>query len=164
MASADLLPWNSAPGRSIDIELGGQEVINIELDTLDSNADDVLEVLKEGQPKVAYWTRLAGEYMRRGHLDAAEKIALSAIESTVETFVSSIGSPEPGIGFQSSGSTSSLPSIYSILASIQLAKARKAPKLKLHNARRLRFRPIPGDLLIVLVNRSRYHDCREVPR
>ncbi|KAI0275622.1 hypothetical protein BGY98DRAFT_991571 [Russula aff. rugulosa BPL654] len=110
MASADLLPWNSAPGRSIDIELGGQEVINIELDTLDSNADDVLEVLKEGQPKVAYWTRLAGEYMRRGHLDAAEKIALSATES-----------------FQSSGSMSSLP--------IQLAKARKAPKLKLHNAR-----------------------------
>jgi RNA polymerase-associated protein CTR9 len=82
MTSVDLLPWNSAPGRSIDIELGGQEVINIELDTLDSNADDVLEVLKDGQPKVAYWTRLAGEYMRRGHLDAAEKIALSAIEST----------------------------------------------------------------------------------
>lgn len=84
MASADLLPWNSAPGRSIDIELGGQEVINIELDNLDSNADDVLEVLKEGQPKVAYWTRLAGEYMRRGHLDAAEKIALSAIDSTLK--------------------------------------------------------------------------------
>ncbi|KAI0301045.1 hypothetical protein B0F90DRAFT_1810255 [Multifurca ochricompacta] len=118
MGSIDLLPWNSAPGRSIDIELGGQEVINIELGTLDSNADDVLEVLKEGQPKVAYWTRLAGEYMRRGYLDAAEKIALSAVES-----------------FQSSGSTSSLPSIYSLLASIQLAKARKAPKLKLPNAR-----------------------------
>ncbi|KAI0250124.1 RNA polymerase II-associated protein [Lactifluus subvellereus] len=118
MAFTDLLPWNSAPGRSIDIELGGQEVINIELDTLDSNADDVLEVLKEGQPRVAYWTRLAGEYMRRGYLDAAEKIALSAVES-----------------FQSSGSTSSLPSIYSLLASIQLAKARKAPKLKLPNAR-----------------------------
>ena len=81
MASVDLFPWNSAPGRSIDIELGGQEVINIELDNLDSNADDVLEVLKEGQPKVAYWTRLAGEYMRRGYLDAAEKIALSAIDS-----------------------------------------------------------------------------------
>ncbi|KAI0267054.1 hypothetical protein BC834DRAFT_92917 [Gloeopeniophorella convolvens] len=118
MASLDLLPWNIASGRSIDIELGGQEVINIELDTLDSNADDVLEVLREGQPKVAYWTRLAGEYMRRGYLDAAEKIALSAVES-----------------FQSSGSTSSLPSIYSLLASIQLAKARKAPMLKLPNAR-----------------------------
>jgi hypothetical protein len=87
MAPVDLIPWNSAPGRSIDIELGGQEVINIELDTLDSNADDVLEVLKEGQPRVAYWTRLAGEYMRRGHLDAAEKIALSAIESTLELCV-----------------------------------------------------------------------------
>jgi RNA polymerase-associated protein CTR9 len=47
----------------------------------------VLEVLKEGQPKVAYWTRLAGEYMRRGHLDAAEKIALSATESTLELCV-----------------------------------------------------------------------------
>jgi hypothetical protein len=87
MASADLFPWNSAPGRSIDIELGGQEVINIELDTLDSNADDVLEVLREGQPKMAYWTRLAGEYMRRGYLDAAEKIALSAIESMLELCV-----------------------------------------------------------------------------
>ena len=141
MTSADLLPWNSAPGRSIDIELGGQEVINIELDTLDSNAsaDDVLEVLKEGQPKVAYWTRLAGEYMRRGHLDAAEKIALSAIESTSRFWFplsEFVGSPAFGAGFQSSGSTSSLPSVYSILASIQLAKARKAPKLKLHNARK----------------------------
>jgi RNA polymerase-associated protein CTR9 len=143
MASADfLLPWISAPGRSIDIELGGQEVINIELDTLDSNADDVLEVLREGQPKVAYWTRLAGEYMRRGHLDAAEKIALSAIESTSRRLfllLKSVGLPVSGIGFQSSGSMSSLPSIYSLLASIQLAKARKAPKLKLHNARRLLF-------------------------
>jgi RNA polymerase-associated protein CTR9 len=138
MASVDLLPWNSAPGRSIDIELGGQEVINIELDTLDSNADDVLEVLKEGQPRVAYWTRLAGEYMRRGHLDAAEKIALSAVESTLKGLYHLLAH-EPGIGFQSSGSTSSLPSIYSILASIQLAKARKAPKLKLQNARRPRF-------------------------
>jgi RNA polymerase-associated protein CTR9 len=140
MASADLLPWNSAPGRSIDIELGGQEVINIELDTLDSNADDVLEVLKEGQPKVAYWTRLAGEYMRRGHLDAAEKIALSAIESALNplfSFVKIAGSPKSGIGFQSSGSTSSLPSIYFLFASIQLAKARKAPKLKLHSARKV---------------------------
>lgn len=74
-----LQPWNTAPGRSIDIELGGQEVINIELDTLDANADDVVEVLKEGRPKVSVWTRLAGEYLRRGHLDAAEKIAKDAV-------------------------------------------------------------------------------------
>ena len=52
MGPNPLLPWNNAPGRSIDIELGSQEVINIELDTLDANADDVLEVLKEGQTKV----------------------------------------------------------------------------------------------------------------
>lgn len=115
---ASQLPWNSAPGRSIDIELGGQEVINIELDALDSSADDVIEVLKDGQPKVGYWTRLAGEYLRREHLDAAEKIAVAAVES-----------------FQSSGSIASLPPVHSLLANIQLARARKAPKLKLPNAR-----------------------------
>jgi RNA polymerase-associated protein CTR9 len=150
MASVDLFPWNSAPGRSIDIELGGQEVINIELDNLDSNADDVLEVLKEGQPKVAYWTRLAGEYMRRGYLDAAEKIAWSAIESAFALRFVYISSAQSfGAGFQSSGSTSSLPSIYSLLASIQLAKARKAPKLKLPNARMLSYKCISLASLIV---------------
>ncbi|THH14902.1 hypothetical protein EW146_g5490 [Bondarzewia mesenterica] len=115
---SSLLPWNSAPGRSIDIELGGQEVINIELDALDSSADDVIEVLRDGQPKVGYWTRLAGEYLRRGYLDAAEKIALAAVES-----------------FQSSGSIASLPPVYSLLANVQLARARRAPKMKLSNAR-----------------------------
>ena len=30
------------PPRSIDIELGGQEVITVELDTLDPNPDDLL--------------------------------------------------------------------------------------------------------------------------
>lgn len=68
-------------GRTIDIELGGQEVITVELDTLDEQPDDVIEVLKEGQCKVWIWTRLASEYWRRGHLDAAEKIAKAAIES-----------------------------------------------------------------------------------
>lgn len=86
---ASQLPWNSAPGRSIDIELGGQEVINIELDALDSSADDVIEVLKDGQPKVGYWTRLAGEYLRREHLDAAEKIAVAAVESAYSPCCSS---------------------------------------------------------------------------
>ena len=53
-----------------------------------------------------------------------------------------------GAGFQSSGSTSSLPSIYSLLASIQLAKARKAPKLKLLNARMLSYKCISPASLI----------------
>ena len=37
--------------------------------------------------------------------------------------------------FQSNGSSSSLPPIYSLLANIQIANARKAPKLKLPDAR-----------------------------
>ncbi|CAA7261853.1 unnamed protein product [Cyclocybe aegerita] len=107
----------SQPGRSVDIELGGQEVITIDLDNLDPNPDDVLDLLKEGQCKIWVWTKLAGEYWRRGYLAAAERIALTAVES-----------------FQSSGSSSSLPPIYSLLANIQIAHARKAPKLVLHDA------------------------------
>lgn len=69
------------PGRTIDIELGGQEVITVELDSLDPIPDDLIELLREGQCRVWIWTRLAAEYWRRGHLDAAEKIAKAAIES-----------------------------------------------------------------------------------
>lgn len=72
----------SGSGRSIDIELGGQEVITIDLDNLDPNPDDVLDLLKEGQCRVSVWARLAGEYWRRGYLSAAERIAHSAIECT----------------------------------------------------------------------------------
>ncbi|KAF8813945.1 RNA polymerase II-associated protein [Phlegmacium glaucopus] len=104
-------------GRSVDIELGGQEVITIDLDNLDPNPDDVLDLLKDGQCKVWVWTKLAGEYWRRGYLEAAEKIARSAVES-----------------FQSNDSSSSLPPVYSLLANIQIANARKAPKLRLSDA------------------------------
>jgi len=122
------------PGRSIDIELGGQEVITIDLENLDPNPEDVLDLLKEGQCKVWVWTKLAGEYWRRGYLDAAERIARSAVE----------GAPLHGFGyhkshsivvFQANGSISSLPPVYSLLANIQLAYARTAPKLILQDAR-----------------------------
>lgn len=69
------------PGRSVDIELGGQEVITIDLDNLDPDPNDVLDLLKEGNCKVWVWTKLAGEYWRRGYLEAAERIATTAIES-----------------------------------------------------------------------------------
>jgi hypothetical protein len=69
-------------GRTVDIELGGQEVITIELDNLDPNPDDVLDLLKEGQCKVWVWAKLAAEYWRRGYLEAAERIARAAIECT----------------------------------------------------------------------------------
>ncbi|KAL1945926.1 hypothetical protein VTO73DRAFT_1928 [Trametes versicolor] len=111
-------PSPPPPGRSIDIELGGQEVITIELDNLDPNPDDLLEVLREGQCKVWIWTRLAAEYWRRGLVDAAEKIAQTAVET-----------------LQATGATASLPPVYSFLANLHIARASKAPKLKLPNAR-----------------------------
>lgn len=81
-------------GRSIDIELGGQEVITIDLDNLDPNPEDVLDLLKEGQCRVSVWTKLAGEYWRRGYLAAAERIAHSAIECTSPSSSSSYNLPE----------------------------------------------------------------------
>ncbi|KAI0948961.1 hypothetical protein AcW1_008691 [Taiwanofungus camphoratus] len=105
-------------GRSIDIELGSHEVITIELDSLDPNPDDLLELLREGQCKVWIWTRLASEYWRRGYVDQAERIARTAIES-----------------FQANGAVASLPPVYALLANIQIARANKAPKLTLQDAR-----------------------------
>lgn len=67
-------------GRSVDIELGGQEVITIDLENLDPNPEDVLDLLKDGKCKIWVWTKLAGEYWRRGYLEAAEKIAMAAID------------------------------------------------------------------------------------
>ncbi|KAL0956914.1 hypothetical protein HGRIS_003018 [Hohenbuehelia grisea] len=107
-----------APGRSVDIELGGQEVITIDLDNLDPNPEDVLDLLKEGQCKVWVWTKLAGEYWRRGYLEAAERISKAAIDS-----------------FESTGLVNSLPPIYALLANIQIAHARQAPKVILEDAR-----------------------------
>ncbi|KAH7889009.1 hypothetical protein F5I97DRAFT_1804053 [Phlebopus sp. FC_14] len=109
---------NGTPGRSIDIELGGQEVITIDLDNLDPNPDDVLDLLKEGQCRISVWTKLAGEYWRRGYLDAAERIAHAAIESLT-----------------ANGSTATLPPIYALLANIQIAHAQTAPKVVLQDAR-----------------------------
>lgn len=75
------------PGRSVDIELGGQEVITIDLDNLDPNPEDVLDLLKESQCTVWVWTKLAAEYWRRGYLDAAERIATAAVECTSAKFL-----------------------------------------------------------------------------
>ncbi|KAG6813289.1 hypothetical protein H0H92_012444 [Tricholoma furcatifolium] len=105
-------------GRTLDIEVGSQEVITIDLDILDPNPEDVLELLKDGQCKISVWTKLAGEYWRRGYLEAAEKIARTAIES-----------------FEANNAAYQLPPIYSMLANIQIANARKAPKVILPDAR-----------------------------
>ncbi|TCD66299.1 hypothetical protein EIP91_001545 [Steccherinum ochraceum] len=105
-------------GRTLDIELTSQEVISIDLDNLELNPDDLLEVLKDSQSKVWVWTKLAAEYWNQGHLDIAEKLAQGAIDT-----------------LQANGSTSSLPPTYYLLANIQIARARGAPKLILQDAR-----------------------------
>jgi RNA polymerase-associated protein CTR9 len=125
---------NASTGRSVDIELGGQEVITIDLENLDPNPEDVLDLLKDGQCNVWVWTKLAGEYWRRGYLDAAERIALSAVECQYHP--NHLKQSHRVLAFQANGTTSSLPPIYSLLANIQIAHAQKAPKLKLPSARR----------------------------
>ncbi|KAI0081989.1 RNA polymerase II-associated protein [Panus rudis PR-1116 ss-1] len=105
-------------GRSIDIELSGHEIITVDLDHLDPNPTDLLEVLKESTSKIWVWTKLAAEYWRQGYLEAAERLAQSAIEY-VET----------------NGLSHSLSPIYSLLANLQIAKAQKAPKIVLQDAR-----------------------------
>ncbi|THH04202.1 hypothetical protein EW145_g5695 [Phellinidium pouzarii] len=112
------MPPPSAPSRSIDVELGGQEVVTIELDTLDSDPRDYIDLLIEGNAKVSIWTRLACEYWKKGLLESAQQCAESAIDL-----------------FKTSQMTSSLPPIYQLLANIQLARARKAPKMILDNPR-----------------------------
>ncbi|KAI0694996.1 RNA polymerase II-associated protein [Cerioporus squamosus] len=105
------------PGRTIDIELGGQEVITVELDSLDPQPDDLIDLLREGQCRVGIWLRLAAEYWRRGLLDAADKIAQAAKTS-----------------LEASGNTASLVPVYSFMANLQIARAGKAPKLILPHA------------------------------
>jgi RNA polymerase-associated protein CTR9 len=76
-------PSPGPPARSMDIHLG-QEIVTIDLgDALDPNPDAVLEVLVEGQCKVWYWTKLAGEYWRKGLFDSAELLAKSGVNCKV---------------------------------------------------------------------------------
>ncbi|KAF4620607.1 hypothetical protein D9613_000259 [Agrocybe pediades] len=105
------------PGRFVDIELGGHEVITIDLNNLDPNPDDVLDLLKESQCHNSTWTKIAAEYWRRGYLDAAERIAWAAIESS-----------------QANDSASSTSPTYALLANLMMARARTAPKVILQDA------------------------------
>ena len=123
-------------GRTVDIDLGTAEVITIDLDNLDPNPDDVLDLLKDGQCKDWVWTKLAGEYWRKGYLEGAERIALTAVDC--ERLALFCAVPKPLIhcaAFQSSGSMASLPPIYYLLANLTIARSRLAPKHILADAR-----------------------------
>ncbi|KAF7357881.1 Tetratricopeptide repeat protein 1 [Mycena venus] len=106
-------------GRTIDIELGGQEVITIDLDVLDP-VDEVLDLLSDPQCKAKawVWTVVATEFWRRGSLEAAEKVATTAVRVFKDNF-----------------NTAALGPIYSLLANIKIAHASKAPKVILPDAR-----------------------------
>ena len=130
----------TSAGRSVDIELGGQEVITIDLDNLDPNPEDVLDLLKEGQCKIWVWTKLAGEYWRRGYLGAAEKIAQQAVDcESLALSLTRAAQVLRWIAFTSNNMMASLSPIYALLANIQIAHARKAPKLLLPGARECAF-------------------------
>ena len=68
--------------RTVDIELGpgGNEIVTVDLDNLDPQPDDVLELLSDGECKVEVWALLGAEYLRKGYLDAAEKIGEKAYQ------------------------------------------------------------------------------------
>ena len=71
-----------APNRSIDVELSGQEIVAIDLDTLDPDPQDYIDLLLEarGNATVSMWTRLACEYCKMGLLEAAERILESGVK------------------------------------------------------------------------------------
>ncbi|KAF7315939.1 RNA polymerase II-associated protein [Mycena indigotica] len=106
-------------GRTIDIELGGQEVITIDLDVLDP-VDEVLDLLSDPQCKARawVWTVVATEFWRRGSLEAAEKVAMTAIQV-----------------FKENTNEKELGPIYTLLANIKIAYASTAPKMILPDAR-----------------------------
>ncbi|EEB95494.1 hypothetical protein MPER_05530 [Moniliophthora perniciosa FA553] len=107
------------PGRTVDIELGGQEVITIDLDNLDPDPQDVLDLLRDGQCTVWVWTKLASEYWRRGYLDSAKRIGDAALES---------------FGMQHENNDNLQPLLL-LRANLQIALARRAPKMILPGAR-----------------------------
>ncbi|KAI3615454.1 pol ii transcription elongation factor [Moniliophthora roreri] len=108
-----------SPGRTIDIELGGQEVITIDLDNLDPDPQDVLDLLRDGQCTVWVWTKLASEYWRRGYVESAKRIGDAALES---------------FGIQHENNDNLQPLLL-LRANLQIALARRAPKVILPGAR-----------------------------
>lgn len=102
--------------RALEIDIGDQEVITIDLDALDQSTDDVINVLQDARCKVTTWTQLASEYWRRGWLDSAQRIAHAALEF-----------------FKSIRDAQSLSSVYLLMAGIQMDSARAAPKMKLES-------------------------------
>lgn len=67
-------------GRTMDIELGGQEIITIDLDTLDEDPNDFIDLLTDAQCEVSTWVKLTCEYLKKDLVAAADKIARKALQ------------------------------------------------------------------------------------
>ena len=80
-------PPPAATNRSIDVELSGQEIVALDLDTLDPDPQDYIDLLLEakGNATVSMWARLACEYWKNGLLDSAEKVLAAAQPRTFST-------------------------------------------------------------------------------
>ena len=126
-------------GRTLDIELSGQEIISIELDHLDPDASDLIDVLSDAQSPPWIWTKLAAEYWRQNYMEAAESLAQKCIESAFLAFVLpfvNVVKLWTRVALEGSSHEHNLSPIYSLRANMQIARAQKAPKLILQDARK----------------------------
>jgi RNA polymerase-associated protein CTR9 len=126
---------DATAGRSVDIELNNQEVITIDLDNLDPEPLDVIDLLRDGQPNVWVWTKVAAEYWNKGYVEAAEKIAQAGISCLSCFLCYYVRVFTMFAAAQDKNDTSMLSPVYALLANIHIAHARKAPKFILPDAR-----------------------------
>ena len=126
-------------GRPLDINFSSGEIITIDLDALDADpGTSVVELLREGQPAVKAWIKIAVEYWKLGLLDPATDIAAAAVERKQRDQTSCPFLILP-LDFSSTGDEVALPRVYSLLANLQLERARAAPKVVLKDARKLQL-------------------------
>ena len=126
-------------GRPLDIHFSSGEIVAIDLDNLDPEPGaSIIELLREGQCHVKAWLRLAVEYWKIGLLGPATDIAVAAVDRE-----SLLHHDYQGVmlnllyitDFTQNGDETALPRVYSLLANLQLERARSAPKLIMADAR-----------------------------
>ncbi|KAF9518383.1 hypothetical protein BS47DRAFT_1338316 [Hydnum rufescens UP504] len=121
------------PDRPLDIHFSSGEIITIDLANLDPEpGTSVVELLREGECHVKAWVKLAVEYWKLGLLQPATDVAAAAVEH-----------------FQQKEDDASLPRVYSLLANLQLERARSAPKMIMSDSR--------SDVLTSLSPKSHYY-------
>lgn len=116
----------------------GEELIEVNIDDLEDAApEEYIKLLEDTRCGASFWTRLAGEYWRRGQLDVAHMMCETAISKL---------------------NRSTLGPVYAMLANLELAQAQRAPKVILPDARADKLsgktKPQHIDLAKGLLNRT----------